>query len=86
MTIRFMVTPQLHIAPERQVTAQTAIPHEREHVRDLRRQGIIEGFFLSADQTTVWLVMRGDSPAAIAQLLTGFPLYPDMAPDITPLV
>jgi muconolactone delta-isomerase len=62
------------------------IPKEQEHIRELREQGTIEGFYLSTDRSHVWIVMQGESQAEVEQMLQSFPLYPYMVLEFMPLV
>ena len=62
------------------------MPAEQLHVRELMGQGVIEAIHIAADRSRVWLVMHGESPDAIRQTMTSFPLYPYMELELTPLL
>jgi muconolactone delta-isomerase len=62
------------------------VPKEQEHIKELMGKGTLEAVYISADRTTAWVVLKGDSQEQIQQELTGFPLYPYMIPQFTPLL
>lgn len=54
-----------------------SIPAQRELVNRLLAEGVVQSYSVSADRTTVWLVLVvEDSPAAVDIVLSGFPISP----------
>lgn len=81
VSIRF--SPQ---SSQQQSEMAALIPKEQAHIKELREQGTIEGFYLSTDHSHVWIVMQGESQEQIEQAVQSFPLYPYMALEFMPLV
>lgn len=83
--MRMMIIVRFDMQRVEEISA--LVPQEQEHVKELLSQEKLETLYISADRTTVWLVMRGKSAEEIQQELTTFPLYPYMQqPEFTPLV
>lgn len=77
----------VHFDMQRAEEISALVPQEQEHVKELLSQGKLETLYISADRTTVWLVLQGESAEEIQQDLTAFPLYPYMQqPEFIPLV
>ena len=83
--MRFMITLGFAVADDDRATVAALVPKELAHLAALTERGVVEGFYLSADRARGWLVMRGESQAAVARLLEEFPLYRYMQPSFTPL-
>jgi len=62
------------------------IPKEQEHIKTLMSKGKVEAIYISADRTTVWLLMKGESREQLEQELSTFPLYSYMKPQFVPLL
>ncbi len=82
--MRAMITIQFD--DQRREEINSLIPKEQQHVRELMTKGTLEAIYISADRTVVWVILKGDSQEQIQQELSGFPLYPYMRPEITPLL
>lgn len=61
------------------------LPTEQAHVGALMRQGVVEAGYLAADRSSAWMVVQGESPDHIQQVLRGLPFYPFIVPEVTPL-
>lgn len=61
------------------------LPAEQAHVGELMAQGVIEAGYLAADRSGAWMVVQGESPDHIQQVLRGLPFYPFIEPEVTPL-
>jgi muconolactone delta-isomerase len=83
VSMRSMIMIQLDMQHREEIAA--LVPQEREYVSELMSKGTIEALYMSANRSSCWLVMRGESPEQIQQALSAFPLYPYMKPDFTPL-
>ncbi len=81
--MRMMIT--IHFDPQHLEAMSTLIPKEQEHIRALMSKGIVEAIYVSANRTTVWLIMKGESKEQLEQELGTFPLYPYMKPQFVPL-
>ena len=83
--MRMMIT--VYFDPQHAEEISALVPQEQEHVKELLLQGKLEVLYISADRTTVWLILKGESAEEIQQELTAFPLYPYMQkPEFIPLV
>jgi hypothetical protein len=80
--MRYMVTLGFDIKPGEKAEAMALVPREQAHVAELRERGIVEVMYLSADRAHVWLVMHGESQAAVERELSGFPLFRFMRPEL----
>jgi muconolactone delta-isomerase len=76
IVMRMMIVIQFD--PQQFEAMSALIPKEQEHVRGLMSQGAIEAIYVSADRTSVWLIMKGESKEQLEQELSTFPLYPYM--------
>ena len=62
------------------------MPAEQAHVRGLMEKGVVEAGYRSVDRSRSWMVLQGESPDHILQVLTSLPLYPFMELELTPLL
>ena len=81
--MRMMIT--IHFDPQHLEAMSTLIPKEQEHIRALMSKGIVEAIYVSANRTTVWLILKGESKEQLEQELGTFALYPYMKPQFVPL-
>ena len=72
--------------PGQREAMATHMAAEQAHVRELRKQGVIQAIHIAADRSHVWLVLRGESEDQVRQTMAAFPLYPYMELDLTPLL
>jgi muconolactone delta-isomerase len=83
--MRMMIIVYFDVQRAEEISA--LVPQEQEHVKDLLSEGKLEALYISADRTTVWLILKGESTEEIEQELKAFPLYPYMQkPEFIPLV
>lgn len=61
------------------------LPAEQAHVKELMEHGVMETGYLAADRSRAWMILRGESRDQIRQTMTGFPFYPFMELELTPL-
>jgi len=54
------------------------IPAEQARTGELREAGTLEALYLAGDRAQSWLVLQGESEAAIADALASLPLHPYM--------
>ena len=54
------------------------IPQEREHIKLLMEQGVIEALYIASDFSGVWFAVQGESQANVQHHLKSLPLYPYM--------
>lgn len=73
----FMVHAIFHQQDQQNIL--TRIPQEREHIKGLMEQGLIEALYIASDFSGVWLVVQGESQASVQHHLESLPLYPYMA-------
>ncbi len=83
--MRFMVALEIVIPPAQSEAALALVPREKAHVAALGERGVIEAFYLSADRLRSWIVMRGETAAAIEAELRGFPMFRYLRPSIVAL-
>ncbi len=81
--MRMMIT--IHFEAQDFKAMSALIPKEQEHIEELEDKGIVEAIYISADRTTVWLLMDGESKEQLEQELSTFPLYPFMKAQFVPL-
>lgn len=62
------------------------IPQQRMMVNQLLRDGIITGYALSSDRTTLWITCLGKSTKEVRAMIREFPLYKYMREEITELM
>jgi muconolactone delta-isomerase len=79
----FMVHATFHQQERQNILAR--IPQEREHIKSLMEQGVVEALYIASDSSGVWLVVQGESQASVQQQLESLPLYPYMTLQWTPL-
>ena len=72
----FMVHATFHQQDRQNILAR--IPQEREHIKVLMEQGVVEALYIASDFSGVWLVVQGESQARAQQDLESLPLYPYM--------
>jgi muconolactone delta-isomerase len=72
----FMVHATFRPQDRQEILAR--VPQEREHIKLLREQGVVQALYIAADNSGVWLVVQGESQAAVQQHLEALPLYPYM--------
>ena len=82
--MRMMVT--IHFDPQNFQAMSALIPKEQEHIKDLMSKGIVETIYISADRTTVWLLMVGESREQLEEELSTLPLFPYMKAQFAPLL
>jgi muconolactone delta-isomerase len=73
----FMVTIDIVIpdgAPERDA-ALALVPREKAHVAAQLERGVLAAYYLSADRTRSWAVMRVATQAAAEAELRQFPMF-----------
>jgi len=61
------------------------IPAEQARIGELREAGTVEALYLAGNRAQGWLVLQGESEAAIAEALASLPLHPYMTATSTPL-
>jgi hypothetical protein len=54
------------------------IPQEREYIKLLMEQEVIEALYIASDFSGVWLVVQGESQASVQHQLESLPLHPYM--------
>ena len=79
-----MVT--IHFDPQNFQAMSALIPKEQEHIKELMSKGIVETIYISADRTTVWLLMVGESREQLEEELSTLPLFPYMKAQFVPLL
>ncbi len=77
--MRWMVTLTFNNPPVAEL--QALLPAERAHVQELMEQGIIENIYIAGNSSKVWLVMTGESAAAVEEELNKFPLRKYFEPE-----
>ena len=82
--MRMMVT--IHFDPQNFQAMSALIPKEQEHIKELMSKGIVETIYISADRTTVWLLMVGESREQLEEELSTLPLFPYMKAQFVPLL
>lgn len=82
--MRMMVT--IHFDPQHFQAMSALIPKEQEHIKELMSKGIVETIYISADRTTVWLLMVGESREQLEEELSTLPLFPYMKAQFVPLL
>ncbi len=80
----FMVHAIFHQQDQQNILAR--VPQEREHIKLLMEQGVVEALYIASDSSGVWLVVQGESQASVQQHLESLPLYPYMTLQWTPLL
>ncbi len=61
------------------------IPAEIARVQELRDAGSLDALYFAADRTQGWIVMQGESEAAINEAFASLPLHPYMEATAIPL-
>ena len=64
----FMVHATFHQQDQQNILEH--IPQEREHIKLLTEQGVIEALFIASDFSGVWLVVQGESQARKRHILS----------------
>ena len=81
--MQFMVHATFHQQDRQNIMA--LVPQERERIKVLREQGIVEALYIASDGSGVWIVMQGESQDQVQKDLASLPLHPYMDVAITPL-
>jgi muconolactone delta-isomerase len=81
--MEFMVHATFRQQDRQEILAR--VPQERERIKILMQQGIVEALYIAADSSGVWIVMRGESQDQVQKSLESLPLHPYMEIVITPL-
>lgn len=76
--MRFMVTVQLEVPPERRSEMPALLEAENAYVAEQLRTGALEAIYLADGAPMVWAVMRADSLEAARRQTEVYPLYPFM--------
>lgn len=58
------------------------IPEQRKKVDELMNAGLIVSYALAIDRSKVWVVFEAKSLEQVYDLLSSFPLYDFMKPDV----
>jgi|GEM_PF-2404296 muconolactone delta-isomerase len=82
--MQFMVSFHYPPGTDRAAIGQL-VPAEQARVGELRRQGVIDNLYLSADRQRGWLVFNAADATALDELLHSLPLHPFMQTDIAEL-
>lgn len=83
--MRFMVTVQLEIPPERRSELPTLLEAEDAYVAEQLQQGNLEAIYLANGAPTVWAVLKADSLEDAQRQVEGYPMYAFMRLTYTPL-
>ena len=54
------------------------IPAEQARMGELREAGMLDALYLAGNRAQGWLVLQGETQAAIAEALASLPLHPYM--------
>ena len=76
--MRFMITVQLEIPPERRSEFPVLLEAENAYVAEQLREGQLEAIYYAAGAPTVWAVVQADSLDAAQRQVEAYPLYPFM--------
>ncbi len=52
------------------------VSQERARSKELTKQGVVQGFYVSSDNSHVWMVMKSESRDQLQTYLESFPIYP----------
>ena len=77
---------RMNLLPGTESTRAALLPAEQAHVKQLTEQGVVEAGYLAADRSHAWIVVRAESEERIEQVLSGFPFFPYMTLESTPLL
>jgi hypothetical protein len=80
----YMVKIDLPAEPDEEFAA--LIPAQQSHVDDLMRKGILTGYSLSADRSTLWMTFLSFSEQAVAATIRLMPMSQYMQPKIIELM
>lgn len=85
--MRFMVSMQVVIPPDRAAEAMSLLPAEGARVAEHTRQGILEALYTDAQERHeyLWAVMRADSLEEAQRLVDGYPMRAFFRPTYTQL-
>lgn len=85
--MRFMVSMQVMIPPERAAEAVALLSAEGARVAEHMRQGILEALYVDALERHeyLWAVMRADSLEEAQHLVDGYPMRAFFRPTYTEL-
>ena len=71
--MRMLVTMVFDSARQAEIIAH--VPAERERIRELTAQGIVEALYIAATQDRVWLVLRAATEDEARQAVASLPLH-----------
>jgi muconolactone delta-isomerase len=71
--MRMMVTMVFDTSRRAEIVAR--VPAERERIRELTAQGIVEALYVAAPQDRVWLVLRAGTEDEARQAAESLPLH-----------
>jgi muconolactone delta-isomerase len=83
--MRFMVTVQLEIPPERREEFAAKLPAENAYIAEEIHRGHLEGIYYAAGAPTVWAIVQADSLEAAQRQVEAYPLYSFMRLTYAPL-
>ena len=78
--MRFMTKETFKVPPTEEVKA--ILPAEIAKVKELTQQGLIEAFYVAADQSGAWVIWNVDSEAVLEETHNTLPLHPYMNSEI----
>ena len=78
--MRFMTSETFKEPPTEEVKA--ILPAEIAKVKELTQQGLIEAFYVAADQSGAWVIWNVDSEAVLEETHNTLPLHPYMNSEI----
>lgn len=73
--MRVMVALRVEVPPERRSELPALLAAEGELVAEHMRLGVMEASYVSADRTTIWAVLTGDSLEEVQRLTASYPMY-----------
>ncbi len=62
------------------------VPKNRIYANQLLSEGNLTSYSLSRDQSKLWAIFNAKTISEVEQIITGFPLFPYMKYEITPLL
>ncbi len=80
---RWMLTLSFKEPPTPEVIA--LIPAEQARVREMLAEGSLETLYIAADNSHVWLVMKGDTAEDVKAAYATLPMHAFFDPQLTPL-
>ncbi len=73
--MRFMITVQLEIPPERRSELPALLAAEDAHVAEQRQRGNLEAIYYAAGASVVWAVVQADSLEAAQRQVEAYPMF-----------